>query len=191
MKRRTLKFMACAAVMALTLSVTACGGGSGDTVEDSDKAAVETEAEEKAADAVEDAVKDAEAEAAAEAEAEATAEADAEASEGETLEDYFSDPSIKSVFESQLESMGGDGLSIDYEVKGNEFIMEFTFAEGTELPENAGDMLATELDNQASSFEQQVSSFDEAIGEAGACTATVRYYAPDGTLLAEKSFKAQ
>ena len=183
MKRRTLKFMACAAVMALTLSVTACGGGSGDTVEDSDKAAVETEAEEKAADAVEDAVKD--------AEAEAAAEADAEASEGETLEDYFSDPSIKSVFESQLESMGGDGLSIDYEVKGNEFIMEFTFAEGTELPENAGDMLATELDNQASSFEQQVSSFDEAIGEAGACTATVRYYAPDGTLLAEKSFKAQ
>lgn len=189
MKRRTLKFMACAAVMALTLSVTACGGGSGDTVEDSDKAAVEAEAEEKAADAVEDAVKDAEAEAAAEAEA--TAEADAEASEGETLEDYFSDPSIKSVFESQLEAMGGDGLSIDYEVKGNEFIMEFTFAEGTELPENAGDMLATELDNQASSFEQQVSSFDEAIGEAGACTATVRYYAPDGTLLAEKSFKAQ
>lgn len=34
MKKRTLKTMVCAAVMALTLSVTACGGSKGKTLED-------------------------------------------------------------------------------------------------------------------------------------------------------------
>ena len=42
MKRRTLKLVACAAITALTLSVTACGG---DDAKTADTAAVEEAAE--------------------------------------------------------------------------------------------------------------------------------------------------
>lgn len=184
MKRRTLKFMACAAVMAMTLSMTACGG-SDDAGAAETPAAAETQAEEQAvADAEEEAK-----EAAADVEAEAENEADA--ATGQTLEDYFSDPDTKAAFESALDAMGGEGLGIDYEVKGNDFTMEFTFDASTELPENAGEMLATEIDNQADTFSEQVESFDQVVGQPGACTVTVRYFAADGTLLAEKTFSAK
>ncbi len=188
MKRRTLKFMACAAVMAMTLSVTACGGGSDDTSDVNTTSETETNVEE----AEEQAVADAEEEAKeAEAEVEAEAEQETDAAAGQTLEDYFSDPDTKAAFESALDAMGGEGLGIDYEVKGNDFTMEFTFDASTELPENAGEMLATEIDNQADTFSEQVESFDQVVGQPGACTVTVRYFAADGTLLAEKTFSAK
>lgn len=191
MKRRILRFMACAAAMALTLSVTACGGGSDDTADVNATSETETETE-AAVDAEVEAETDAEAEAVEGAVEEVKTEAgDNEAAAGDTLEDYFSDPSIKEAFEGALDAMAGEGMAIDYEVKENEFIMEFTFDDATELPENAGEMLTTELENQADTFEEQVTSFDDAIGQPGACTVTVRYFDPEGTLLAERSYTAQ
>ena len=174
--------------MALTLSVTACGG-SGDAAETQETAAEDTanEAEEEAVQEAEDEAR----EAAADAEAEAEAESGAESADGQTLEAYFSDPSIKEAFEGALDAMAGEGMSLNYEVKDNEFIMEFTFEDATDLPEDAGDMLAAELENQADTFEEQVESFDDAVGQPGACTVTVRYFDPEGTLLAERSYQAQ
>lgn len=165
------------------------GGQAVDTAGETETAAEDTadEAEEQAVQEAEDEAK----EAAADAEAEAEAESGAESADGQTLEAYFSDPSIKEAFEGALDAMAGEGMGLNYEVKGNEFIMEFTFEDAEELPEDAGDMLAAELENQADTFEEQVESFDDAVGQPGACTVTVRYFDPEGTLLAERSYQAQ
>ena len=151
-----------------------------ETAEEAEKEAVE-EAEAEAKEAAED----------VEAEAKAEVENGTEAAAGQTLEDYFSDPDAKEAFEAALDAMAGEELGIEYDVTGNDFTMEFTFNAETELPDNAGEMLAAEIDNQADTFGEQVETFDQMVGQTGACTVTVRYFAADGTLLAEKTFSAK
>ena len=101
MKRKSLKFIACAAIMAMTLSVTACGG--------SDEAAPAAETEEttegadEAADAeTEDADEAADAETADEPETEA--EADTTESSDITVESLLSDPEVMAQFEEGVAS---------------------------------------------------------------------------------------
>ena len=135
MKKRTLKAIVCAAVMALTLAVSACG------------------------------------------------------SKTKTVEDYYNQPAVKAIFEEEMKSVEGQGMSVSIDVKGNDFTMIYKYDAGTELPENSGDLLEAALDANASVFEEQAAGIDEAIGQTGACTVIVRYLDADDNVLAEKSFK--
>lgn len=183
MKKKTLKALACAAAMALVLSVTACGS------KDTDVPAEET---------VEDTVEDTEDQAEPEAEPETEPEAEPEAEEEEevegeyeTFEDYYNDPTVKAAFDEQIEALAGQGMSIEVEAKGNELIMTYQYDEGIELPEDAAELLDAELEKNTAIFEQQAGGLDMAVGQTGACTVTVRYLDADGNLLTEQSYKAQ
>ncbi len=123
MKRKSLKFIACAAIMAMTLSVTACGGSdeaapaaeTEETTEGADEAAdAETEDADEAADAETegaDEAADAETEGADEAadaetadEPETEAEADTTESSDITVESLLSDPEVMAQFEEGVAS---------------------------------------------------------------------------------------
>ncbi|MCI9527208.1 MAG: DUF4854 domain-containing protein [Lachnospiraceae bacterium] len=192
MKRKTLKFLACAAIMAMTLSVTACGGS------DKDDKAAGTEApagdETDAADDTEtDAADDANADAADDANADAAddTEADAADASGTTLEELFNDPTAKATFDSMTQAMTQEGMSASISVTGNELIMEVKIEDSALITDGIGETLGTALDAQAETLKTQVKTLDAAVGQEGACTYTVRYLDPDGNVLTEKSFKAE
>lgn len=176
MKRKSLKFIACAAIMAMTLSVTACGG--------SDDTAPAAETEETTGT-------EAEPEAEAEPEEDAEAEDDSAAADGQTLEDIFNDPATKSQYESVFEAMGQEGMEVSVEATGNELAVIIKITDSSMVVDGMGETLESALDQQAATFEEQVKQFDEAVGTPGACTVTMRYLDPDGNVLAEKSFTAQ
>lgn len=110
-------------------------------------------------------------------------------SKTKTVEDYYNQPAVKAVFEEEIKSVEGQGMSVSIDVKGNDFTMIYKYDAGTELPENAGELLEAALDENASVFEEQAAGIDEAISQTGACTVIVRYLDADDNLLAEKSFK--
>ena len=202
MKRRTLKSIACAAVMALALSVTACGG-SDDAANTNDDANVEENAED-AGDAGQDAAADTEdttadtgadtGDAAADTGAETEADASADGAEGTyaTLEDYYNDPAVKSVLDASFVGMSQEGMTLSVEAKENVLTMTCKFEDSSVVVDGIGDTLSAGLDANAAQFEQIAASFDEAVGgAAGTCTFAVRYTDPDDNVLAEKEFKAQ
>ncbi len=194
MKRRTLKLVACAAITALTLSVTACGG---DDAKTADTAAVEETAEDTAPEAEAEPEVEAEPEAEAEPEVEAEPEAETEdtadsssAGEYTTLEDYYNDPSVKSVLDSMFESIAEEGMSASLEVKGNEFTVIIKIEDSSMVVEGLAEALDAALEAQADTFKEQVKEFDEVVEQEGACTVIMRYTDPDGNVLAEKAFTA-
>lgn len=204
MKIKTLKLAACAAVMALSLSVTACGGSDdGAKTEDTteaagtEEAAPEAEAEnDEETAAPEEDTAEAEAEKdVTEAEtdlAEAEDEADA-AAEGEysTLEDYYNDPSVKSIMDSMFDSIAEEGMSVALDVKGNEFTVIIKIEDSSMVVDGMAEALDAVLEAQADTFKEQVKQFDDAIGQEGACTVIMRYTDPDDNVLAEKAFTAK
>lgn len=203
MKRRTLKFIACAAIMAMTLSVTACGG--------SDDAAPATETEAPAEDETEAPADDAAdtetpADDAAEAEAEPeedTTEPEAEAEDegadtaaaGDvTVESLLDDPAVKAQYEEAFAEYEEQGMTVSVSAKGNELSMSLTFQDASQATDEAAAQLQAALDNDtmASAFKVLAGSLDEAVGgETGTCTYSVSYLDPDGKVLAEKSYKAE
>lgn len=198
MKLRAVKVIACAAVMALALSATACGSKEADKTEDN--AAVEnTEdaaAPEDAADTEPESPADTEAE--PEAPADNTgddASADNAAASGDavysTLEEYYNDPAVKSILDSAFESLKQEGMTLSIEVKGNVFSMTCKFEDSSMIVDGIAEALEQGLDASASQFETQAAEFDEAVGQSGACTVAVRYTDPDDKVLAEREFKAQ
>lgn len=186
MKRRTLKSIACAAAIALALSVTACGG-SKDSANDADTTEVEktvdtAESEEANNDEAE--VND---EAAVEEEAGA-------AGEYASLEEAFSDPTLKKMFEDELglDDMQEEGMSISYEVSGNEFIYTFQFTDDSVvLSDEITEYLSTALNAQAAVFEEAAAELDDALGQEGACSVTVRYLAANEDVLYENTYSAK
>ena len=202
MKRKSLKFIACAAIMAMTLSVTACGG-SDDTApaaeteettgtEAEPEADVDAEAEPEAdVDTEAEPEADVDTEAEAEPEEDAEAEDDSAAADGQTLEDIFNDPATKSQYESVFEAMGQEGMEVSVEATGNELAVIIKITDSSMVVDGMGETLESALDQQAATFEEQVKQFDEAVGTPGACTVTMRYLDPDGNVLTEKSFTAQ
>ncbi len=194
MKLKTLKLIACAAIAALTLSVTACGGSDDaaktadsaevetvDNAEDEAEAAPEAEDEEEAAPEVED-----EEEAAPEAEDEADTTA-----AGTTLEDYFSDPTVMSLMEQQYAALSDQGMEASIDVKGNDFTVIIKITDGSMIDDTTGDQLTAGMDAMESQLVDSAKQFDEAVGEEGACTVTMRYLDPDGNVLAEKTCSAK
>lgn len=182
MKRKSLKFIACAAIMAMTLSVTACGGSDDTAPAAETEETTGTEAEPEA---------DVDTEAEAEPEEDAEAEDDSAAADGQTLEDIFNDPATKSQYESVFEAMGQEGMEVSVEATGNELAVIIKITDSSMVVDGMGETLESALDQQAATFEEQVKQFDEAVGTPDACTVTMRYLDPDGNVLAEKSFTAQ
>lgn len=191
MKRKSLKFIACAAIMAMTLSVTACGG--------SDETAPAAETEETTE--VADEAADAETEGADEAtdaetadEPETEAEADTTESSDITVESLLSDPEVMAQFEEGVASYKEQGMSVAVEAKGNELIVALTFTDSSLIQDGAAELLESGLDDAdtAAKFEVLAGSLDQAVGaDAGTCAYTVRYLDPDGNVLAERSFTAK
>ena len=179
MKRKTLKFLACAAIMAMTLSVTACGGSdkedktAGTETTAGDEAGAADNTETDAADDTADAADD-------------TADAS-----GTTLEELVNDPTAKATFDSLAESMASEGMSASISAVGNELTIEVKIEDSSMVVDGMGETLEAALDTQAEAFKTQAKTLDTAVGQEGACTFTVRYLDPDGNVLAEKSFKAE
>ncbi len=186
MKRKTLKFFACAAIMAMTLSVTACGGSDKD-----DKAAGTEAPAGDEADAADDTETDAADDANADADAADDTEADAADSTGTTLEELLNDPTAKATFDSMTQAMTQEGMSASISATGNELIVEVKIEDSSLITDGIGETLGAALDAQGEALKTQVKTLDTAVGQEGACTYTVRYLDPDGNVLTEKSFKAE
>ena len=189
MKRKTLKFMACAAVMALTLSVTACGG-SDDGAKTADTAKVEDTVDTEDVSGPEEEPK-------VETETEADTKAEEEESTGDeteveyaSLEEMFDDPEIKEAFDSMFSIFEGSGISLSLDVTGNDFAMTLKVEDSSLIEGATADDFAATLDQQEEQYAAYAAQFDELLGEAGACSVTVRYTDPDDNVLAEKTFKA-
>lgn len=193
MKRRTLKVLACAAMMAMTLSVTACGSDEAsaeatetvDETEETEEAEVEEEAEAEAEAEVEEETEEAE-EAVEEAVEEETA-----SGEFATLEEYYNDPTVKAMLDAAFESIAEEGMSAAIEMKENTMTVIIKLEDDTYMTDGIGDVLQAALEQQASTFEEQAAQFDEIIGESGACTVVMRYLDPEDNVLAEQSYTAQ
>lgn len=188
MKRRTLKVLACATMMAMTLSLTACG---------SEETAETTETVEETGETEEAEVEE-EAEAEVEEETEEVEEAVEEAAEEEdasgeytSLEEYYNDPTVKAVLDAAFESLAEDGMSAAIEMEDNTMTVIIKLEDETYMVDGIGDVLQAALEQQASTFEEQAAQFDEIIGESGACTVVMRYLDPEDNVLAEQSYTAQ
>lgn len=199
MKRKSLKFIACAAVMALMLSVTACGGSNdGASSSTSDSATVEDTADTE--DVTDDAgaadeanVSDAADEADAADEVNAADDTDAGDEEYfETLEEAFAYPEVKAAMDEQLGSMDMEGMEFSYEVTGNDFIVTYKILETTiDDPDDFAEQMEPVMDQLETIFSAVAETFDEAIGKEGATSVVVRYLDADDTLLIERSYKAE
>lgn len=185
MKRRTVKALVCATLMAISLSATACGG-SDDAAGSADAATEEAASAEEEAPAAEE-------EAPAEEETPAAEEAPAEdeaSSAGTTLEDYLKgDAEAEKELEEQAKSMGSDEMDMTIEVNGNDLVYVATLKEATE----DGDALADTVNEQVGpTFSALAGMMDEVVGvEKGTVSFGIRYCNPDGSVLAEASFRAE
>lgn len=171
MKKKTLYSIVCAAAMALTISITACGG--------SDDGAFASTPE-------------------AESQAEANAgngEDAAGAGDEEyfvTLEEAFAEPEVQTEFDTMLASMEKDGMSLSYEVSGNKFIIVYRFTDDpVVLSDDITEVLENGIANQSSAFKDMASVFDEALEQEGVCTVTVRYLDNEGNVLVEGTYAAE
>lgn len=189
MKRKTVKLVACAAIMALTLSMTACGGNDAAATTDAETEAEVSEPEAEAEPEVE-AEPEADAEPETEAAEDDTADTEADAAGYSTLEDYYNDPTVKAALDSAFDAMAGDGMSAACEVSGNEFTVIIKIEDSSMIVDGMGEALDAALDAQADTFKGQVEQFDDVIGQEGACTVVMRYTDPDDNVLAEKAFTA-
>lgn len=213
MKRKTLKFMACATMMTLMLSVTACGGSDdGASSSNTDSAAVEDAADtgdaaepetdaDKAETGAEDADKAETGADEADAGAEDADETDADTAEDtnagdedsyDTLEDAFADPEVKAAMDEQFASMDLDGMEFTYEVKGNDFIANYKVLDTViDDPDDFAEQMDPVMDQLGGVFSLIPQAFDEAIGQEGATSVVVRFLDADDTLLIERSYKAE
>lgn len=175
MKRRTVKALVCATLMAMGLSVTACGG-SDDAPKEADTKTEET----------------------APAEEEAPTEEEAPAAEeasGDTLEDYMNaTPELKKQFEEEMSAAAAEqeGISMSVDVKGNDMAFIYSYDDESLLTDDAEETLETGLEATASIWEMMAGEMDGELGaDKGTVSITVRYQKGDGTVLAERSFSAQ
>ncbi len=179
MKRRSLKFIACAAIMAMSLSVTACGGSddaapAAETEAADDAAETETPAEDATGDDAAEAETETEAEDEAEPETEETEDegADTAAATGETVESLLNDPAVKAQYEEKFAEYEEQGMTVSVSAKGNELMMSLTFKDASQVTDEVGEQLQAALDDDAmaSVFSGLAGALDSSVGgEAGTC----------------------
>lgn len=183
MKSKAVKSLVCAALMAMALSMTACGDSKADVKGE----AVMTEEEAPA-----DEETPAEDETPAEEETPAEDEVSDDASTGgRTLEDYLNEaPDEKKQLEDQIAAQAQEGVSIAIDVKGNDFTYIYTIEDASQITDEMKQSISEGLDTMAAAFEMIAKTMDAAIGEEGAVTVNVRYQDADGNVIEEKGFKA-
>lgn len=169
MKRKAVKSLFCAALMALTLSATACGA-SGDGDKSANAAVIETSTED-------------------EAPAEEAPVEEEASSDGATLEDYLKgDAETEKQLEEQAQAMGNENVDMAIEVNGNDLVYIATLKEEIEDP----DALVDAVEQMGSVFSALAGAMDEVIGlEKGTVSFGIRYCQPDGTVIAESNFRAE
>ncbi len=198
MKRRTVKALVCATLMAMSLSMTACGGD--DAAKGADAATEEAAPAEEEAP-VEEETPEEEAPAEEETPEEAPAEEETPAAEeevpalepgsGKTLEDYLNEvPEQKQQLEESIAAQAEEGVSIAVDVKGNEFTYIYTIEDASAITDEMKENIKNGLETTASVFEMMAESLDKAVGEPGAVTLVVRYQDADGNVVEERSFNA-
>lgn len=203
MRRKTLKAIACAAAMVLALSVTACGGSDDTTgntgvsdvkveepvvtaedvevpeVVDNDEPEAEVEDDAEEADVEED----------AETEDEDDAEEEAEYA---SLEEAFADPEVQAEMDEMISSMEEDGMLVSYEVSGNDFVVIYQFTDITiDDVDGLSESMSEAMGQLEDMFVGLAEMFDEAVGEEGASTVTVRCLDAADSVLFEDTYSAQ
>lgn len=191
MKRRTVKALVCATLMAMSLSATACGG-SDDAAGNADTAteeAASTEEETPAAEEEAPAEEETPAEDEVTAEEENTEEEEA-GGETTTLEDYLKgDAETEKELEEQAQSMSNESMDMEIEVEGNNLIYVATLKEDIE---NADAMVEAINEQLGSTFSALAGMLDEVVeAEKGTVSISIRYCAPDGSVIGEASFSAE
>lgn len=102
------------------------------------------------------------------------------------------DPAAKQQLEEQMASQGNDQMDMTIEIKGNDVLCIATFKDSVELPDDAGDTLDAAMDQMGSVLSGLAGMLDDMIGaEKGTVSYGIRYCASDGTVLSEKSFRAE
>ncbi len=188
MKRRTVKALVCATLMAMSLSMTACGGD--DAAKGADAATEEAAPAEEEAPVEEETPEE---EAPAEEETPAAEEEvpALEPGSGKTLEDYLNEvPEQKQQLEESIAAQAEEGVSIAVDVKGNEFTYIYTIEDASAITDEMKENIKNGLETTASVFEMMAESLDKAVGEPGAVTLVVRYQDADGNVVEERSFNA-
>lgn len=191
MKRKTVKSLFCAALMALTLSVTACGG-SGNEAKEADAATEEEAPVEEKASMEEEAPEKEEVPVEEETPEEEEAPVEEEGSDLKTLEEYLKeDSAAMKDLEEQAAAQSNDQMDMTIEVTGNDVICIATFKDTVELPDDVADTLNEGMDQMETAFSAIAGVLDTAIGaEKGTVSYGVRYCDADGNVLAEASFRA-
>lgn len=188
MKRKSVKSLLGAALVALTLSMTACGGSDDGAASQAAVVEAETPAEEEVSDGEE---ASAEEEASPEeASVEEEAPAEEEASGAATLEDYLAgDAETAKQLEEQAQTMGNENMDMAIEVNGNDLVYVATLKQEVENPDD----LASSIEEAVGpTYSALAGMMDGVIGaEKGTVSFGIRYCAPDGTVIAESSFRAE
>ncbi len=108
-----------------------------------------------------------------------------------TVEEYYTQPAVKSALDSQIESMKGSyaGVYSDlgYEVSGNTFTYWFQFADQIEEVDAAADQLEASLTDEMMSG--IVSDVESECGVTG-ITCEYIYYNADGSVLFQDSYSS-
>lgn len=206
MKKKIVKNLLCAALMAIALSVTACGGSDAGSESEApeaeapvqEEAAVDEELAEEETPAPEEA--DVPEEVPAEEEApeeeipaEEEASSDAPADGTNTLEEYLTgDPTAEQQLQDQAAAMGNEMMDMSIEVAGNEIFFVGTFKDSVEITEDMENSMRAVMGEMGSVFSAIAGAMDEAIGaEAGTVSCGVRYCDSTGNVLVEESFQAE
>ena len=110
-----------------------------------------------------------------------------------TLEEYMkADQAAMQELESQMEAMGDESTDMAVEITGNNVVYTATLKEGYEVPEENIALMEESLDTMESAFVAIAGALDEEIGaDKGTVLFGIKYCNPDGSVLVEKSYKAQ
>lgn len=202
MKRKSVKVFVCTAVMALAMTVTACGGSNDAAegvdekvqeavpVEDEIPAAEEEEAADEETPAAED---EAPTDEETSAEDESPAAEDEADSGSMTLEEFLTeDPETEQMLKEQIAAQGNDQADVSIEIKGNELIYTVTAKDSVEMVEGAAEGLQKTLEENAGIYASRASLLDQIIGaEKGTVAFSLKYCDSDGNVLAEASYRAE
>ncbi len=186
MKRKSLRVFACAAVMAMGLMITACGGDKEAAAETSKTEEAKTEIETELSETEE---KKEEAPAAEEKKEEAPAEEEKKEEASASLEDYFNDPTVKEAFDALKDAMEGSGMSMDIVIEGNKMTYVYTFEEVAK-DASVEEQLNAGLDEEAATFEQTAASMEEESGVEGVIVG-VEYVDCNGETIVSREFTAK
>lgn len=110
-----------------------------------------------------------------------------------TLEEYMkSDPAAMKQLEEQMAAMEDESTDMSVEIKGNDVVYTATLKEGYEVPEENVAIMEASLDALDAAFAEIAGALDDEIGaDKGTVSFGIKYCNPDGSVLVEKSFKAQ